>query len=134
MRTAWWRCVSEILNLAGMVLAHGAPLTQSLLSKPGPKSLSPPRSNQLRPRPPNFRSSFPAQLSRRGLLDAKPRSHQRSVEEDREFGHGKVGYVGLNVSVTPEQKDALIRLSSLKGTWLTEEVRLAIAKHLENSL
>jgi hypothetical protein len=63
-------------------------------------------------------------------------SHALTSDQSKKIvnGHGKVGYVGLNVSVTPEQKDALIRLSSLKGTWVTEEVRLAIAKHLENSL
>jgi hypothetical protein len=52
-------------------------------------------------------------------------SHALTSDQSKKIvnGHGKVGYVGLNVSVTPEQKDAL-----------TEEVRLAIAKHLENSL
>jgi hypothetical protein len=62
-------------------------------------------------------------------------SHALTSEQSKKIpnGHGKVGYVGLNVSVHPDVKDALIDLSSRKGTWLTDEIRAAIAKHLQES-
>jgi hypothetical protein len=46
---------------------------------------------------------------------------------------GRVGDVRLPLTVAPEMKDELIALASKKGTWLMDEVRLAITKHLENS-
>lgn len=47
-----------------------------------------------------------------------------------ERGHGKIGYVALNVTVSPEMKDALISRAIESETSVMHEVRLALANYL----
>jgi len=44
--------------------------------------------------------------------------------------HGKEGYVALNVSVPPATKDELLALAVKNGRYLVDEIREALAKHL----
>jgi hypothetical protein len=47
-------------------------------------------------------------------------------------GHGQRGFVQLSATIPPLMKSALVRRARRKGTSLNDEVRVAIARYLED--
>lgn len=62
-------------------------------------------------------------------------SHALTSAQSKRVGpnHGKVGYIALQVTVSPEVKDALIELATENKSWVIDEVREAIGKHLDSA-